>query len=306
MDDIVPVTCASSGRRSYDDTSAPTPAELWGNCMMLGRARLVTAWVLVALAATPAVALAAEPVQRWRPDVASARAYAESRSGSVSFSVTADSDRSWEYRSSTGVPTASVLKVMFMVAYLRQPAVRDRALRDADRELLGPMIRRSANEPASRIADLLGPGPLNRLARRAGMQDFSYTRPWGNSRTSARDQARFMLHLRHYLPDRHAAYALRLLTQIVPAQQWGIGEVATPWWTRHFKGGWGSGSGAVAHQVVRLRHVDGTKLGIAVTTTGSPDHGYATTTVRGVFRRLLRYLPCGRDGTQACPRTGAG
>lgn len=223
--------------------------------------------------------------------MAAARAFAEGRAGSVSFAVVDARGRFYSYRGATTVPTASVLKVMFAVAYLRQASVRDRPLRDSDRDLLRPMILRSDNTAASRIADIVGPRRMYRLAALANMRDFSYTRPWGNSRTSPRDQARFLFRLRTYLPDRHEDYALYLLRNIVDSQRWGIGEVGTPGWRKHFKGGWGSGSGAVDHQVVRLDRPDGTRIGIAVMTTGSPSHSYAAATLRGVFARLLANLP---------------
>lgn len=227
----------------------------------------------------------------WTPRVAAARTFAGGRAGSVSFAVVDARGRFYSYRGATTVPTASVLKVMFAVAYVRQAAVRDRPLRDSDRDLLRPMIIRSDNTAASRIADIVGPRRMNRLAALANMRDFSYTRPWGNSRTSPRDQARFLFRLRTYLPDRHEDYALYLLRNIVDSQRWGIGEVGTPGWRKHFKGGWGSGSGAVDHQVVRLDRPDGTRIGIAVMTTGSPSHSYAAATLRGVFARLLANLP---------------
>jgi hypothetical protein len=231
------------------------------------------------------------PTPQWEPRVGPVRDYARSRDGSVSFAAIGTDDDMVGHRADTVVPAASTLKVMFLVAYLRQPDVRDRALRQADRDLLEPMIRRSANEPATEIADLLGPGPMERLAERAGMRDFSYTRPWGQSRTSARDQARFMRDLPTHLPSRHRDYGLQLLTEIVRDQRWGIGEVETPGWSRHFKGGWGSGSGAVDHQIVLLRHGDGTPVSVTVMTTGNPSHEYGKTTLHGVLRRLLADLP---------------
>jgi hypothetical protein len=231
------------------------------------------------------------PAPVWEPRTAPAREYADTRSGSVSFAAIGTDGEAVGSRADTRVAAASVLKVMFLVAYLRHPDVRDRPLRQADRDLLEPMIRRSANEPATRIADMLGPGPMERLAERAGMRDFSYTRPWGLTQTSARDQVRFMHELPVHLPSRHRDYALDLLTRIVTEQRWGIGEVPTPGWTRHYKGGWGSGSGAVDHQVVLLRHEDGTHVAVAVMTTGNRDHEDGKATLRGVFRHLLSDLP---------------
>lgn len=256
-----------------------------------GVRRFVTAGVLALVFAVLAPAPLADADVNWRPRMGAAKAYAQSRAGSVSFAVVDARGRFYSARGATSVPTASVLKVMFAVAYLRQGDVRDRPLRAYDRDLLRPMIIRSDNTTASQIADIVGPRRMYRLAERANMRDFSYTRPWGLSRTSARDQARFLFHLRRHLPDRHEAYALDLLTRIVLPQRWGIGKVDTSGWRKHFKGGWGSGSGAVDHQVVRLEGPDGDRIGLAVTTTGNPSHRYAKQTLRGVFARLLADLP---------------
>jgi hypothetical protein len=123
------------------------------------------------------------------------------------------------------------------------------------------------------------------------MRDFSYTRPWGRSQTSARDQAAFLLEVDRYVPDRHRVYVLQLLTEVVPAQRWGIGQIDTGDWTPHFKGGWGTGTGEVDHQVVLLRHTDGTRVALAVMVTDSPGHDAGKVTLAGVFRRLLADLP---------------
>ena len=251
-----------------------------------GAAVLVFATAAVVAVPTPALA-----GTTWGPRIGRARTYAESRSGSVSFAVVNTDGTLTGYRMRTRVPAASVLKVMFLAAYLRHGSVRDRRLRESDRDLLRPMIIRSDNYAASRIADMVGPRAMYRLAARADMEDFSYTRPWGMSRTSARDQARFMFRLRRYIPDRHEDYGLGLLTRIVDSQRWGIGRVETPGWRKHFKGGWGSGSGAVDHQVVRLADRPGYRMGMAVMTTSSPSHDYGKDTLRGVFRRLLINLP---------------
>lgn len=251
-------------------------------------------WALVAATSVVFSLLPAAPAAayiEWTPRMRPAIDFAQSRSGSVSFAVVDTHGRISGYRGRTKVPAASVLKVMFMVAYLRLPSVRDRDLRASDRDLLRPMIVRSDNTTASRIADIVGPKRMNRLARVAYMKDFSYTRPWGLSTTSARDQAWFLHRLPQYIPERHEAYALYLLTQIVDSQRWGIGQVDTPRWRKHFKGGWGSGSGAVDHQVVRLTRSVGARIGMAVMTTSSPGHTYGKNTLRGVFARLLADLP---------------
>jgi hypothetical protein len=244
----------------------------------------------VAVAVVVALVTSA-PASAWPPDTRSAEGYIATREGHVSFSVIGPRGAVYSSLASTVVPAASVLKVMFLVAYLRQGSVRDRALSGSDRALLGPMIRRSDNVAATRVDDMLGPRPMYRLARDAGMRHFHFvSHPWGLSSISAGDQARFMFRLEHFIPDRHETYARFLLSHITPSQRWGIGRLDHPKWRFFFKGGWGSGSGAVEHQVAFLER-DGMRVAAAVMITDSPSHDYAKHTLFGVFRRLLRRLP---------------
>jgi hypothetical protein len=56
------------------------------------------------------------------------------------------------------------------------------------------------------------------------------------------------------------------------------------------KGGWGSGTGLVEHQVALLRRGE-ERVAVAILTTGSPSHDYGKQTLRGVAERLLQNLP---------------
>jgi hypothetical protein len=260
---------------------------------------LAVAVVLAALA-WPASAGA----QRWEPHVAGAAAWAAERQGTVSFAV-----RTRERLVGRGldrqVPGASVMKAMLMTAYLRQASVRGRPLHDGDRALLRPMIRRSDNVTATRIRDIVGNGALVRLARAAGMTRFAVNPIWGLSLITARDQTRFFLDLERLLPARHRAYAVRLLRTIVPSQRWGMAQTIPDGWRLHFKGGWGSGTGAVDHQVGLLRR-GSHRVAIAVMTTGSPSHAYGKATLEGVSRRLLAGLGLiGTVGTSEGALAGA-
>jgi hypothetical protein len=243
-------------------------------------------------AAVVAVVLssASPAVAGWRPDRREAIRYIETRSGKVSFAVKTPGGRLVHYRGRRQVPAASVIKAMFMTAYLRRASVRSRRLRDEDRALLAPMIKRSSNEAATRIANMLGPKRMYRLARDARMRRLYYTRPWGSSLITASDQARFFFRLERYIPQRHEDYARYLLSHVTPSQRWGIGELHKPNWRFFFKGGWGSGSGAVCHQAAFIERGD-KRIAAAVMITRSPNHYYATNTLRGVFRRLLQDLP---------------
>jgi Beta-lactamase enzyme family len=216
--------------------------------------------------------------------------------GAVSFAVRTE-DHLWGIRVRRTVPSASVLKAMLLVAYLRQPDVRDRELRRADLDLLEPMVRWSDNVAATRVRDIVGNDGLVRLARRVGMRSFAPAAIWGLSRIDAADQTLFFLRIDGFVPDRHRDTALRLLRTIVPSQRWGIAQVRPPGWALYFKGGWGSGTGAVDHQVALLRRGK-QRVAVAILTTNSPSHAYGKQTLRGVGARLLKGLALRRTGSR--------
>jgi len=243
-----------------------------------------------ALLVTSLLAAVASPPANWAPDVRAAREFAATRTGAVSFHVRTEAEH-WGLAADRTVTSASVIKAMLMVAYLNRPSVRQRDLYAADRRLLGPMIRRSDNAAATRVRNIVGDGALRRLALRARMTHFAVHPVWGLSRITARDQSRMWLRLESFVPRRHRATAMRLLRSIVPSQRWGIARVPLPpGWRLHFKGGWGSGTGLVDHQVALLRRGE-ERVAVAILTTGSPSHAYGKRTLRGVAARLLRGLP---------------
>jgi hypothetical protein len=151
------------------------------------------------------------------------------------------------------------------------------------------MIRWSDNVAATRVRDIVGNDGLVRLAHRVGMRAFVPAAIWGLSRIDAADQTLFFLHIERFVPRRHRATALRLLSSIVPSQRWGIARVRPAGWALYFKGGWGSGSGAVDHQVALLRRGK-RRVSLAILTTGSPSHAYGKQTLRGVAARLVSGL----------------
>ena len=237
----------------------------------------------LALAAAPACAGA-----HWAPGVKAALAYAHTRQGEVRFAVRTD-EHLWGYRRTAGVHSASVVKAIFLVAYLDDPRVRGRRLRAADHRLIDPMIRRSDNTAATRVLAYVGPARVRAVARRAGMRRFRLDPVWGRSRIDASEQTLFFLHLEAQVVPRHRATALHLLRTVVTSQRWGIGRVRPDGWRLYFKGGWGAGTDLVDHQVALLRAGDD-RVAVAVLTTGNPDHAYGQQTLRGVFARLLRGL----------------
>jgi len=239
--------------------------------------------VLTALVAAALLAPA------WTPGVRAANEYADTRAGTVAFAVRTDR-RLWGRDLDRPVQSASVTKALLLVAYLRRPDVRSRPLRRDERHLLSPMVRWSNNHKAGVVAMRLGPARVDRVARRGGMPGYHLVMPcWGCSLITAREQSRFFLHIDALVPERHRAYAMELLRTVVHTQRWGIAEVAPAGWTLYFKGGWGSGTGLVDHQVALLQR-GGERVSVAILTTVSGTHRDGKATLRGVARRLLRGL----------------
>jgi hypothetical protein len=238
---------------------------------------LALAAVLLAMAGPPG----------WRPDVRAAAHYAAGRRGAISFAVRSG-DHVWGRRMDRVAPSASTVKLVLLVTELRR--VGNRPIPDADRRLLAPMIRASANGPASALVVRLGRARIEHVARLGGMHAFRLGSPWGLSTVTARDLTRFALRAESLVPARHRDYTMRLWRTIVPSQRWGVFRVAPGGWTVHAKGGWGSGTGAIDHQVALLTHGP-ERVSAAVLTTSDGTHAYGKATLRGVFARLLRRLP---------------
>ena len=77
-----------------------------------------------------------------------------------------------------------------------------------------------------------------------------------------------------------------LLAHVIPSQRWGIGRVQPRGWKLYFKGGWGSGTGRVDHQVALLTR-GSERVSLAILTLADGTHAYGKETLRGVAKRLL-------------------
>ena len=230
---------------------------------------------------------AAEAKRPWHPHIAAAREYSQQRAGEVAFAVIDQRGRFRGYRVRDTAPMASTFKVMLMVSLMRKRG--GHPLSESDRQLLAPMIRVSDNYAATVIRDMVGERRIRRLARAAKMRDFQYNAIWGLSRSSPRDQVRFMYHLHRYIPGRHRAYARYMLSHVVGWQRWGIARVVPDGWKLFLKGGWGSGTGLVDHQVALIKKGP-KRVALVIFTELQPDHTYGKRTLSGVAARLLRGL----------------
>ena len=178
-----------------------------------------------------------------------------------------------------------------MVAYLNRESVRHRDLNHEDWELLGPMIRRSDNVAATRVFNIVGAAGLKGLAHRVGMQHFATNPIWGLTQICAAPTRRSSSCT--CAPSSRRATARRpsrCCARSIPEQRWGIARARPDGWKIYFKGGWGSGSGAVDHQIALLTKRRRARVDRRSDPLYNPDHLYGKHTEEGVARRLLRGL----------------
>jgi hypothetical protein len=221
--------------------------------------------------------------------VARAASYLGGRTGRTAFAVVDSEGRLSGVNIHRTFVSASVVKAMLLVAYLRRLDSRGQHFVDpASNSFLYPMINVSDNNAATHTWSIVGNSGLYAMARAAGMTDYSVSTDWASSQISAADQARFFFEMDSLIPREFVGYARRLLSTIAGFESWGIPAVARPrGYTVFFKGGWrGTSLGQLVHQIGRLEghHVT---FSIAVMTDGDPSMGYGISTIQGVTGALL-------------------
>jgi hypothetical protein len=222
--------------------------------------------------------------------VITAARYLSQRIGRDAFAVVDDRGRMAGVDEHRRFHSASIVKSMLLVAYLRMLDEQRRPLEDGGESLLYPMIHSSDNAAASAVLSLVGQARLNRVAREAHMTDYEPASGWwAYTEVSAADLARFFFHLDALLPRRFVGYARWLLSTIEPGQSWGVPAIARPSFQVFFKGGWLPRSEGLVDQVARLErpHV---VFAVAVLTSGDPSMAYGEETIEGVAARLLGRL----------------
>ena len=240
---------------------------------------------------SPAAIGAPKPAAPPFPSAASVSAasrFLAGRSGSTAFAVENTNGRITGLSIHRTYLTATVVKAMILVAYLRMLHGQHRGLSGSDRAILHPMIHISDNNAATAAWRRVGrDAGLHRVARLAHMTDFSVHGFWLTARTSAFDQVRYFLEMDGLIPNEFRSYARNLLSHITSSQSWGIPAVARPrGWRVYFKGGWLPRSHGLVNQVARLEKPR-RRISIAVLTEGDPSMPYGEATIAGVTERLL-------------------
>jgi D-alanyl-D-alanine dipeptidase len=219
--------------------------------------------------------------------IRSVRRFLGTRAGIVSWALIDSHGRLHGLEPRRVYVSASLVKAMLLVAYLRR--IGNRPPTPSEQAALGPMITQSDNDFATAIYSRVGDAALHDLARRAGMRGFSVNGYWSGSTFSAADQARFFRVFDRLVPPRSRGYARRLLSSIVAWQRWGFSRYSLAVGFRtFFKGGWrATALGRLVHEAALF--VRGPqRVSMAVLSDGNPSHEYGTATLRGVAERIFK------------------
>lgn len=225
-----------------------------------------------------------------RSAVTKATRYLSRRTGRTAFAVVDSEGRLSGVRVHSTFHTASVVKAMLLVAYLRRLDARGQHHVDSySNSFLYPMIHVSDNSAATQTWSIVGDSGLYAIAREAGMTDFSVSGSWGTAMLSPADQAHYFFEMDSLIPREFVGYARFLLSTIAPSQSWGIPVIARPLGYQAFfkDGSEPTGLGQLVHQIDRLEGHH-RRLAIAVMTDGDPTMQYGIDTIQGVAAALLR------------------
>jgi hypothetical protein len=171
--------------------------------------------------------------------VMAAADYLSRREGEKGFAVYSNRHKISGVKIHERFHSASVVKSMLLVGYLKRLYAEHRRLDSASKGLMYPMIHSSDNGAASAIFAIVGEEGLGRVAREAHMSDYvSGEGVWGFQEISAADMARFFYIQDRLIPHRFARW---LLSHVEASESWGIpaavrGGVGS--FKVFFKGGW--------------------------------------------------------------------
>ena len=185
------------------------------------------------------------------------------------------------------VPGGSITKAMLLVAYLER--LGDRPVDPDAGAHLAPMIQESDNADGTWTFEQVGAGAVLRLAAQVGMRGFALSTSdplyvLGQSRVTALDLARLFARIGQLIPERNRAWAMGLLANLSPSDQWGIlsagiGVTAS-------KAGWyPEPDGWVVNQAGQLE-TGGQTVGLAILT----EDGSSFTAGQQVLQRLAGAL----------------
>jgi hypothetical protein len=238
------------------------------------------------------------PVFPQAAGIGRAAQWLQHRKGLLGFAVIDDRGKLRGYQLNLDFASASVVKAMLLVEYLRTHG----SISTTTRARLARMIIVSDNVAASQIFGVVGQRGLYACARLAGMTHFSVGSNWALAQISAADQARLFILMDSFVPSRYLTWVRYLFSHITPVDHWGIPAVAGPaGWQVFFKGGYMPyGNGIVVHEASRLER-RGVVFSLVVLTSGRETLDYGIGTLRGAAQRVLGLRASARSGLEVAP-----
>ncbi|OKI05477.1 hypothetical protein A6A06_11725 [Streptomyces sp. CB02923] len=200
------------------------------------------------------------------------------------------------YDASRKYDSASVVKVTVLGALLRQAQDEKRELTADEKNLAEQMITKSDNDATSALWKKIGLARINTFLRLAGMHD---TLPdtegyWGLTQINAADQLTLLNLLtteNSVLGGTARAYALDLMSRVVPEQRWGVPAGAPAGAKVHVKNGWleRTGGGWRVHSVGAFTG-QGHDYALAVLTADHPTMSAGVEAIEDLSRTVHKDL----------------
>jgi len=139
--------------------------------------------------------------------------------------------------------SASVVKTIILGTLLNKRQREHLSLLSArQRQLAREMITESDNNAATALWDEDGMNNLSYFLRVAGMHDTQLNPAWGLTQITAQDETillRNILERPNTVLSAHAqGYELKLMSQVIPSQHWGVSASTPRSFTLSIKNGW--------------------------------------------------------------------
>jgi beta-lactamase class A len=192
------------------------------------------------------------------------------------------------YRPGTSLATASVVKVQILETLLARTQAAGRGLTASEQHLAAEMIEESDNDAATDLwNEVGGAAGLNALGAAVGLTDTGPNAAgyWGLSTTTAADQLILLRNLTDpstTLSPANQAYALSLMSQIDPTQDWGATGGVAPGTSVALKDGWLPETTGWYVNSDGIVTGSGRHYALAVLTAGDASQDYGEDTISGL------------------------
>jgi beta-lactamase class A len=189
--------------------------------------------------------------------------------------------------------TLSTVKVLVLIALLRQCQETSRTMTASQQDLAGRMIIYSDNAATDTLIGQVGTATLQRVARDLYMttstiQGGSYgTSWWGYSMSTPLELLRMVMAVTYgnYLTYANRVYIQQLMAKVTATQRWGVCDPPLPWQVYTLtKNGWGPRTGGYRVNSVGYVNGNGRLYSMAILSRSPNGFTYGKDTVNAVSR----------------------